>query len=67
MYQNQTATATSPAQQPKIQESDLWSYGRPFDGMKLSNMDTKKNKPDSGIKILAVGATALLAIGLIFL
>jgi len=72
MTQNQVAVTAAPAQtnsaeQPKVQESDLWSYGRPFDGMKLANFDNTKKKPDSGIKLLAVGATALLAVGLIFL
>src|SRR5207253_2878471 len=56
-----TGMTTSPVlaasqEQPKIQEEDLWSYGRPFDAMKISNVDSDKKKSSSAIKILAVGA-----------
>jgi parallel beta-helix repeat protein len=54
-------------EQPKIQEEDLWSYGRPFDAMKMSNVDTEKKKPSSTVKILAVGATAVVTVVLLFL
>jgi parallel beta-helix repeat protein len=54
-------------EKPKIQEEDLWSYGRPFDAMKLSNVEAQKKKPSSAIKILAVGATAVVTVVLLFL
>ncbi len=67
-----TAMAVSPAvvasqEKPKIQEEDFWSYGRPFDAMKISNVDADKKKPSSAVKILAVGATAVVTVVLLFL
>jgi parallel beta-helix repeat protein len=53
--------------QPNIQEEDLWSYGRPFDAMKISNVEAQKKKPSSVVKILAVGATAVVTVVLLFL
>jgi hypothetical protein len=35
--------------------------------MKVSNLDAKKKKPSSAIKILAVGATAVVTVVLLFL
>jgi parallel beta-helix repeat protein len=66
------AMAAAPAavqnqEKPKIQEEDLWSYGRPFDAMKISNVEAQKKKPSSAIKILAVGATAVVTVVLLFL
>ena len=67
-----TAMTTSPAlvasqEKPKIEEEDLWSYGRPFDAMKISNVDSDKKKSSSAVKILAVGATAVVTVVLLFL
>ena len=67
-----TSMAAAPAaaqnqEKPKIQEEDLWSYGRPFDAMKISNVEAQKKKPSSAIKILAVGATAVVTVVLLFL
>ncbi len=53
--------------QPAIQEEDLWSYGRPFDAMKISNVEARKKKPSSVVKVLAVGATAVVTVVLLFL
>jgi len=61
------ASAAVSQEQPTIQEEDFWSYGRPFDAMKVSNLDAKKKKPSSAIKILAVGATAVVTVVLLFL
>ncbi len=54
-------------EKPKIQEEDIWSYGRPFDAMKISNVESQKKKPSNAIKILAVGATAVVTVVLLFL
>jgi parallel beta-helix repeat protein len=54
-------------EKPKIQEEDFWSYGRPFDAMKISNVDAQKKKPSNTIKVLAVGATAVVTVVLLFL
>lgn len=61
------SSAAASQEQPSIQEEDFWSYGRPFDAMKVSNLDAKKKKPSSAIKILAVGATAVVTVVLLFL
>ena len=58
---------TQAPEQPKIQEEDLWSYGRPFDAMKISNVEAQKKKPSNAVKILAVGATAVVTVVLLFL
>jgi hypothetical protein len=60
-------TAASSQEKPKIQEEEFWSYGRPFDAMKISNVDQQKNKPSNVVKILAVGATAVVTVVLLFL
>ncbi len=54
-------------EKPKVQEEDFWSYGRPFDAMKISNVDSQKKKPSSAVKVLAVGATAVVTVVLLFL
>ena len=54
-------------EKPAIQEEDFWSYGRPFDAMKITNVDQQKKQPSSAIKILAVGATAVVTVVLLFL
>ncbi|HTC19622.1 MAG TPA: right-handed parallel beta-helix repeat-containing protein [bacterium] len=59
--------ATTNQEKPKIQEEDFWSYGRPFDAMKISNVDDQKKKPSNTIKVLAVGATAVVTVVLLFL
>jgi len=61
------APAGQTQEQPKIQEEDLWSYGRPFDAMKISNVEAQKKKPSNAVKILAVGATAVVTVVLLFL
>jgi parallel beta-helix repeat protein len=63
-------TAAAPSgtvEKPKIQEEDFWSYGRPFDAMKITNVDTDKKKSSNTIKVLAVGATAVVTVVLLFL
>ena len=70
--QTAPAMAAAPAgaavqEKPKIQEEEFWSYGRPFDAMKISNVDQQKKKPSSAVKILAVGATAVVTVVLLFL
>ncbi len=74
MATGQTApvVAAAPAgtvtqEKPQIQEEEFWSYGRPFDAMKISNVDQQKKKPSSAVKILAVGATAVVTVVLLFL
>ncbi len=59
--------AATNQEKPKIQEEDFWSYGRPFDAMKISNVDAQKKKPSNTVKILAVGATAVVTVVLLFL
>ena len=54
-------------EKPAIQEEEFWSYGRPFDAMKITNVDQQKKQPSSAIKILAVGATAVVTVVLLFL
>jgi parallel beta-helix repeat protein len=62
------ATAqTSPSAKPDIAEDEFWGYGRPFDAMKVSNLEDKKQKPSNTVKILAVGATAVVTVALLFL
>lgn len=67
----QVLVSTQPAainqEKPKIQEEDFWSYGRPFDAMKISNVDAQKKKPSNTVKVLAVGATAVVTVVLLFL
>jgi parallel beta-helix repeat protein len=72
MTQTQTASVVSSSalagqEKPTIQEEDFWSYGRPFDAMKVSNLDAQKKKPSSAIKILAIGATAVVTVVLLFI
>ncbi len=62
-----TSAATAAQEKPTIQEEDFWSYGRPFDAMKVSNLDAQKKKPSSAIKILAIGATAVVTVVLLFI
>jgi parallel beta-helix repeat protein len=59
--------STGSQEKPKIQEEEFWSYGRPFDAMKISNVDQQKKKPSNAVKILAVGATAVVTVVLLFL
>jgi parallel beta-helix repeat protein len=63
-----TATASAAAAaKPDIKEDEFWGYGRPFDAMKVSNVGDQKQKPSSTMKILAVGATAVVTVALLFL
>lgn len=52
---------------PDIKEDEFWSYGRPFDAMKISNVDQQKKKPSNAVKVLAIGATAVVSAVLLFL
>lgn len=61
------STASTTQEKPKIQEEDFWSYGRPFDAMKITNVDDQKKKPSNTVKVLAVGATAVVTAVLLFL
>jgi parallel beta-helix repeat protein len=61
------SSAATGQEKPAIQEEDFWSYGRPFDAMKVSNLDAQKKKPSSAIKILAIGATAVVTVVLLFI
>lgn len=60
-------TASTSREKPKIQEEDFWSYGRPFDAMKITNEEDKNKKSSSTVKVLAVGATAVVTVVLLFL
>jgi len=61
------APNTASQEKPKIQEEDFWSYGRPFDAMKITNVDDPKKKSSNTVKVLAVGATAVVTAVLLFL
>ncbi len=61
------AVASAPQAKPVIQEEDFWSYGRPFDAMKVSNLEQGKSQSSGVVKILAVGATAVVTAVLLFL
>jgi parallel beta-helix repeat protein len=73
MPSGQTQQAFASAQpaanqeKPKIQQEDFWSYGRPFDAMKITNVDAQNKKPSNTVKVLAVGATAVVTVVLLFL
>lgn len=54
-------------EKPSVNEDEFWGYGRPFDAMKISNVDAKKDKPSNTVKVLAVGATAVVTAVLLFL
>ncbi|HVZ82003.1 MAG TPA: right-handed parallel beta-helix repeat-containing protein [bacterium] len=54
-------------EKPEVNEEEFWSYGRPFDAMKISNVDNQKQKPSNTVKVLAVGATAVVTAVLLFL
>ena len=62
-----SAQPAANAEKPSISEEDFWSYGRPFDAMKISNVDSQKNKESGTVKVLAVGATAVVTAVLLFL
>ncbi len=67
-----TTMASVPAgaasqEKPKIQQEDFWSYGRPFDAMKISNEQDKSKDSSGTVKVLAVGATAVVTVVLLFL
>ena len=61
------ASGATGMEKPTIQEEDFWSYGRPFDAMRVSNLDQQKSKSSSAMKVLAVGATAVVTAVLLFL
>ena len=54
------------AEKPKIQEEDFWNYGRPFDAMKVSNVQAGKKKSD-GVELLAVGVMSVASVAILFL
>ncbi len=67
-----TTVAGAPAgavnqEKPKIQQEDFWSYGRPFDALKISNEQDKSKDSSGTVKVLAVGATAVVTVVLLFL
>lgn len=69
-----SAVASAPAPQgavtqekPSVNEDEFWGYGRPFDAMKITNVDNQKDKPSNTVKVLAVGATAVVTAVLLFL
>lgn len=54
-------TPTAGAEQPKLEnEEELWGYGRPFEAMRIENVDSKDKKHSGVFKIVTVGATALV-------
>jgi parallel beta-helix repeat protein len=60
-------TPTAKVEQPKLDnEEELWGYGRPFEAMRIDNMDKGKKKGSSVFKVVAVGATAVVT-GLLLL
>jgi parallel beta-helix repeat protein len=59
--------AAATQEKPAVNEDEFWSYGRPFDAMKITNVDNQKDKPSNTIKVLAVGATAVVTAVLLFL
>ncbi|MGH7739828.1 MAG: right-handed parallel beta-helix repeat-containing protein [bacterium] len=67
MAPTQMAAGKTVQTKPNIQEDDLWSYGRPFDAMKISNLEAQQKKPSDMMKVLAVGATAVVTGILLFL
>jgi len=60
----QTLVATQ--EKPQIQEGDMWSYGRPFDAMKISKLEDQKKNSSGLVKAAAVGATAVVTVVLLF-
>jgi len=61
------ATATK-AEQPKLDnEEELWGYGRPFEAMRIENVGKSQKKGSGTIKVLAVGATAVVTAVLLLL
>jgi len=65
-----SVTPTAVTEQPKLEnEEELWGYGRPFEAMRVDNLEVGKDKKKgtSAIKILAVGATAVVTGILLFL
>jgi parallel beta-helix repeat protein len=54
-------TPTAQAEQPKLDnEEELWGYGRPFEAMRIENVDSKNKKNTGVFKVLTVGATAVV-------
>jgi parallel beta-helix repeat protein len=65
-----TAQATPvPAKEgPKLEnEDELWGYGRPFEAMRIQNIEKSQKKANNSVKILAVGATAVVTAVLLLL
>jgi parallel beta-helix repeat protein len=62
-----TAANSTNQGKPQIQQEDFWSYGRPFDAMKIANVEDQKKKSSNTVKVLAVGATAVVTVVLLFL
>jgi parallel beta-helix repeat protein len=60
------ANSVETAEKPKIQEEDFWNYGRPFDAMKVSNVEAGKKKSD-GVELLAVGVMSAASVAILFL
>jgi parallel beta-helix repeat protein len=54
-------TPTTTAEQPKLDnEEEIWGYGRPFEAMRIENVDSKNKKGTGLFKGIAVGATAIV-------
>ena len=59
--------AVASTQKPVIPEDDFFSYGRPFDAMKVCNLNNNKKKSSSAVEILAVGVMSAASIAILFL
>jgi parallel beta-helix repeat protein len=54
--------------EPKLDnEEELWGYGRPFEAMRIQNIEKSQKKANKSVKILAVGATAVVTTILLLL
>ena len=57
----------NPKQEPHLSyQQELWNYGKPFNAMEIGKMENGK-KSSTTVKILAIGATAVLTVGFLFL
>ncbi len=61
------ASAGTSPEKPSIQEEDFWNYGRPFDAMKVGNLNPGKKNSSGTLKILALGAVSVASVALFFL
>jgi parallel beta-helix repeat protein len=61
------ASAGISPEKPSIQEEDFWNYGRPFDAMKVGNLNPGKGNSSGTLKILALGAVSVASVAILFL